>query len=121
MQYLLRHLHISQFLKFLYLKMLIDTIHKYNSRSIAFTAVMKVAEIPRGFRRNRMTLSRYLKWIRDFVHAQTCGCNVRYRRNRRAHSTRVAVFGGFILRGDRYGRVGDKYPSDIMDGICIRP
>lgn len=49
------------------------------------------------------------------------GSYVRYRRNRRAHSTHVAVFGGFILRGDRYGRVRDKYPSDIMDGICIRP
>lgn len=49
------------------------------------------------------------------------GSYVRYRRNYRAHLTRVAMSGGFILRGDRYGRVGDKYPSDIMDGICIRP
>lgn len=49
------------------------------------------------------------------------GSYVRYRRKCRAHSTHVAVFGGFILRGDRYGRVDDKYPSDIMDGTCIRP
>lgn len=29
--------------------------------------------------------------------------------------------GGFILARERAGRSGDKYPFDIMDGVCIQP
>lgn len=62
-------------------------------------------------------------WARDFADARTRKLHYAISGGTAAPvSLCRRVWGGFILRaGDCYGRFGDKYPSDIMDGICIRP
>lgn len=68
-------------------------------------------------REYRMTLSQ----VKQGFCRCANGSNVRYRRGTAAPIQLVSPrLGVLSWRGDA-GRPGDKYPFDIMDGVCIQP
>ena len=93
----------------------------FNASRVSLVRGISVDEVSCDFGiQNRMTLSWYLKWGRGFVDART---EVTYDIGAEPPAPVQLVsprLGVLSWRGDA-GRPGDKYPFDIMDGVCIQP